>query len=156
MHHPRPRGLLPTFLATLAACSSAGGTAEQGDNPAGGSDDTSAALSVDAVGATNVQDWSPLTSGNWPNGLTADACNNANGPTCYDCLHLPTGTYARWYRVDTGSGYADDDWFGATLGQLTFTDWDDDGGTGLGTDGAYYAVDPVSACAPVYWLQGGG
>lgn len=101
---------------------------------------------------TEVEDWLPVIGGNWPNGLTADACNDANGPTCYDCLHLPTGTYARWYRVDMGHGYATDQWFEAALGQVTFTDYDESGGTGLGTDGAVYKLEPVLGCAPAYWL----
>jgi hypothetical protein len=115
--------------------------------------DDSDSLASGDFADTEVTDWLPMTSGNWPNALTDDACNSAGGPTCYDCLHVPTGTYARWYRVETaGGGYADDAWFEAVLGQLTFSDFDAEVGSGLGEDGAYYAFDTVQACAPAYWL----
>jgi hypothetical protein len=77
----------------------------------------------------------------------------ASGPTCDDCLHVATSTYTRWFRQETGGcGYGDDVWFEAFLGQFAFSDFDEETGAGLGNDGAYYAFDTVSACAPTFWL----
>ncbi len=138
-------------LFFMAACGPSGTASDEGDNP----DDTASAgpLSSGSFADTEVPDWMPVTSGNWPNGLTADTCNSGGGPVCYDCLHVPTGTYARWFRVETeGGGYGDDQWFEAVLGQLTFSDFNEEQGSGIGTDGAYYAFDTVQACAPAYWL----
>jgi hypothetical protein len=144
------------LLLALACVPSATVTLDDSDAPCAA--DTAATTTPDplvsgAFADTEVPDWMPVLSGNWPNGLTADACNNPTGPTCYDCLHVPTGTYARWFRVETeGGGYVDDQWFEATLGQLAFTDFDAESGAALGTDGTYYAFEPAQACAPVYWL----
>jgi hypothetical protein len=144
--------LLTCILSAAAGCTP---TDSPDDSATVGADtaDTPAPLASGNFADTEVTDWLPVTSGNWPNTLTDDACDNASGPTCYDCLHVTTGTYARWYRVETaGGGYADDAWFEAVLSQLTFSDFDEDAGAALGEDGAYYAFDTVQACAAVYWL----
>ena len=93
------------------------------------------------LGATDLDDWRIVTGGNWPDPVLGEDCG-ANGAPCVDCLHLPSGTYARWYSGDDGV------WFGATLGALVFQDWEDLGG--LGDDGVYYAIDGLRACMPVY------
>lgn len=146
------------LLATLAACSSPGtvvlDTAAERDLDPPTVEDTATTppLASGSFADTNVEDWMPVTSGNWENAVTGDACNDPNGPTCYDCLHVPSGTYARWFRQETeGGGYSDDDWFEATLGQLVFEDFDAETGEGLTADGGYYAFDTLSACAAVYW-----
>lgn len=127
-----------------------------GDDSADTSDTGLEPIDVTSLEGTEVPDWIPLTSGNWDNELTDDECDDPNGPVCYDCVHAPTGTYARWFRVDVqGSSYRNDQWFGATLGQLVFTDGGPEEGAGLATDGAYYDFAPGAACAPVYWLLGG-
>ncbi|MDP2309295.1 MAG: hypothetical protein Q8P18_24955 [Pseudomonadota bacterium] len=137
----------------LPACA-AGADTETGDGDR--ADDTATHADTLASGRfadTEVEDWMPVTSGNWPNAVTGDTCSDPNGPICYDCLHVPTNTYARWLRQETeGGGYRDDVWFEAVLGQLAFSDFDEETGAGLGTDGAYYAFDTMGACAPVYWL----
>ena len=90
---------------------------------------------------TTIDDWRPVLAGNWPDPILDEDCG-ASGALCVDCLHLPSGAYARWY--DGGNGV----WFGAVLGTLTFQDWEDLGG--LGDDGVYYTVDGLRACMPVY------
>ncbi len=98
------------------------------------------------VADTDLDDWAPLVSGNLPNALTADDC--ADGESCFDCVHVPTGTYARWY-LD-----ADGNWFEAVLGTLPLGEgWDATVGSGLGDDGVYYAVDTMAACVPFYELH---
>lgn len=154
------RYIVPALaLALLAGCGSGTVTLDTADRdltpPLADDSGEGAPDPVDAetYADTEVADWMPVISGNWANPLTADACNSPDGPVCYDCYHAPTGTYARWFRVDQDGGYADDDWFGATLGQLVFEDYDEEGGTGLATDGAFYAFDTMAACAPMYWLN---
>ena len=96
--------------------------------------------------AQDIEDWGPLQAGNWPNTLTADECGE-DGPTCFDCIHLPTGTYGRWYLDESGQ------WFEAILGTVEFSeDFDYEVGSGLGEDGVYYAVDTMTACLPFYEL----
>jgi hypothetical protein len=94
--------------------------------------------------AADLDDWGPLQAGNWPNTLTDEACGE-KGPTCFDCVHVPTGTYARWYLDENG------EWYEAILGSIEFgEDFDYSVGSGLGTDGVYYSVDTMVACLPFY------
>lgn len=87
-------------------------------------------------------DWAPLVSGNWPNELTADACNNPEGPVCYDCVNLGTGAYVRWYRAD-GVWYG-----GAQLTTVDFETFDTGDSIGFDADGTYYAFESAYPCLP--------